>query len=170
MAGLFGLFGGKKEEDTQPKDAFFLDDESAKSMGDTEYMKAPKNIRRTYPAGAAGTGHFEVIKTVSAVKSSANDSRKDLTPKRAEAPAPAYTPAPTFSSASSFGGSSASSFGGSTASSYSAPAPTPTPAPAPEAAPAPVASPSVSSEAVQKRRQSDDSMDMFRNMAKKIGR
>ncbi len=156
MAGLFGLFGGKKEEDTQPKDAFFLDDESAKSMGDTAYMKESKNIRRTYPAGAAGTGHFEVIKTVSAIKSSANDSRTDLTPKRVEAPAPTYTPAPTFASASSFGAA--------TTPTYSAPAPTP----APEAAPAPVASPSVSNEAVQKRRQSDDSMDMFRNMAKTI--
>ncbi len=164
MAGLFGLFGGKKkEEDVQPKDAFFLDDESAKSMGDTEYMKAPKNIRRTFPAGAAGTGHFEVVKTVSAVKSSTNDSRTDFVPKRAEAPAPTYTPAPTFSSASSFGGASASSYSAPT---FSAP----TPAPAPEAAPAPTASPSVSNEAVQKRRQADDSMDMFRNMAKKIGK
>lgn len=157
MAGLFGLFGGKKEEDPQPKDAFFLDDESAKSMGDTAYMKESKSIRRTFPAGAAGTGHFEVIKTVSAVKSSTNDSRKDFMPKRAEAPAPTYTPAPTFSSVSSY-----------SAPTYSAPAPTP--APAPEVAPAPVASPSVSSEVVQKRRQADDSMDMFRNMAKKIGK
>lgn len=156
MAGLFGLFGGKKEEDPQPKDAFFLDDESAKSMGDTAYMKESKSVRRTFPAGAAGTGHFEVIKTVSAVKSSTNDSRKDFMPKRAETPAPTYTPAATFASASSFGGTA----------SYSAPAPTP----APEAAPAPVASPSVSNEVVQKRRQSDDSMDMFRNMAKKIGK
>jgi hypothetical protein len=158
MAGLFGLFGGKKEEDTQPKDAFFLDDESAKSMGDTEYMKAPKNIRRTYPAGAAGTGHFEVVKTVSAMKSSANDSRKDFAPKRVEAPAPTYTPAATFASASSFGGAATPS--------YSAPAPTPAPAPAP--APTPTPSPSVSNEVVQQRRQSDDSMDMFRSMAKSI--
>jgi hypothetical protein len=158
MAGLFGLFGGKKEDDTQPKDAFFLDDESAKSMGDTEYMKAPKNIRRTYPAGAAGTGHFEVVKTVSAMKSSANDSRTDFVPKRVEAPAPTYTPAATFASSSSFGGAATPS--------YSAPAPAPTPAPAP--APTPTPSPSVSNEVVQQRRQSDNSMDMFRNMAKSI--
>jgi hypothetical protein len=164
MAGLFGLFGGKKEDDTQPKDAFFLDDESAKSMGDTEYMKAPKNIRRTYPAGAAGTGHFEVVKTVSAMKSSANDSRTDLVPKRVEAPAPTYTPAATFAQASSFGGAATPSFGGAATPSYSAPAPTPAPAPAPT----PTPSPSVSNEVVQQRRQSDDSMDMFRNMAKSI--
>jgi hypothetical protein len=154
MAGLFGLFGGKKEEDPQPKDAFFLDDESAKSMGDTAYMKEAKNIRRTYPAGAAGTGHFEVIKTVSSIKSSANDSRTDLMPKRAEPSVPAYQPATSFSSASSFGGAASA----------------PTAAPTPEAAPAPIVSPSVSNEAVQKRRQADDGMDMFRNMAKKVGK
>ncbi len=153
MAGLFGLFGGKKEEDPQPKDAFFLDDESAKSMGDTAYMKESKNIRRTYPAGAAGTGHFEVVKTVSAIKSSANDSRTDLVPKRIETPTPTYQPATSFSSASSFSRPETPT--------YSAPAPE---------APAPSVSPSVSNEAVQKRRQSDDGMDMFRNMAKKIGK
>lgn len=146
MAGFFGLFSKKKEEeDPQPKDAFFLDDESAKSMGDTEYMKAPKSIRRTFPAGAAGEGHFETVVTVSALKSSVNDSRKDLTPKRVEnQPPTSFTPAPSFSSASSFGNATPT---------YSAPAPQ---------------APTVSNEEAQKRRQSDDSMDMFRNMAKKI--
>ncbi len=150
MAGFFGLFNKKKEEEEnlQPKDAFFLDDESAKSMGDTEYMKAPKSIRRTFPAGA-GEGHFETVVTVSALKSSINDSRKDLTPKRVENQAPtSFTPAPSFSSASSFS---------SAAPTYSAPAPQ-----------APTESLSASNEEAQKRRQSDDSMDMFRNMAKKI--
>lgn len=152
MAGFFGLFSKKKEEDPQPRDAFFLDDESAKSMGDTEYMKAPKSIRRTFPAGA-GEDHFETTVTVSALKSSTNDSRKDFTPKRVEKQvATSYTPATSFSSASSFGSSTPT---------YSAPEPK---------AQAPTESPSVSSEETQKRRQSDDSMDMFRNMAKKIKR
>lgn len=143
MAGFFGLFS-KKEEDPQPKDAFFLDEESAKSMGDTEYMKAPKSIRRTFPAGA-GEEHFETTVTVSALKSSINDSRKDLTPKRVEKQVPtSFTPAASFSSASSFGNATPT---------YSAPAPK---------------APTVSNEEAQKRRQSDDSMDMFRNMAKTI--
>jgi hypothetical protein len=161
MAGLFGLFG-KKEEDPTPKDAFFLDDESAKSMGDTSYMKETKSIRRTYP-GVAGQEEFEVVKTVSAMKSSVNDSRKDFMPKRAEPIAQTYTPATSFSSTSSFGGAATPSYSAPT----SAPAPTPAPAPMPEVI-APVASPSTSNEVVQKRRQSDDSMDMFRNMAKSI--
>jgi len=152
MAGFFGLFSKKKEEDSQPKDAYFLDDESAKSMGDTEYMKAPKSIRRTFPAGA-GEGHFETTVTVSALKSSTNDSRKDFTPKRVEKQvSTSYTPVTSFSSASSFGNATPT---------YSAPK---------AQAQAPAENSSVSKEANQKSRQSDDGMDMFRNMAKKIGK
>lgn len=171
---LFGLFGNKNE-DPQPKDAFFLDDEVAKSMGDTSYMKQPKSIRRTYPKGGGGE-EFEMVKVVSAMKSSVNDSRKEGSPKRIESQPAAttstYTAASSFgSSASSFGsapssfGSSASSFG-SSASSFSAPAPTP--APAPEA-PAPTPAPAPAPEAQTRRKSSgDDGLDMFRKMAKSI--
>jgi hypothetical protein len=151
MAGFFGLFS-KKEEDSQPKGSFFLDDESAKSMGDTEYMKAPKAVRRTFPAGG-GAGHFETTVTVSALKSSVSDSRKDFTPKRVENQvSTSYTPATDFSSASSFGG---------TTPTYSSPKPPAT---------ALTESTSVSNEAPRKRDQSNDGMDIFRNMAKKIGK
>lgn len=138
MAGFFGLFSKKEEEDSQPKDSFFLDDESAKSMGDTEYMKAPKAVRRTFPAGG-GAGHFERTVTVSALNSSVNDSRKDFIPQRVDKKVSTSYTAPT----------------------YSAPKP-------PEATPA--ESPSIFNEAPQKRGQSNDGMDMFRNMAKKIGK
>jgi hypothetical protein len=168
---LFGLFG-KKDEDPQPKDAFFLEDEVAKSMGDTSYMKASKSIRRTYPKGGGGE-YFEEVKTVSSSKSSINDSRKNGLPKQAESTSSYSAPATSFSSASSFG-SSSSSFGSSSSSfgssSYSAPAPTPAPEPtfaAPETT-TPSVSPSVSNEASQARRKSDSGMDMFRNMAKDI--
>ncbi len=150
---LFGLFG-KKDEDPQPKDAFFLEDEVAKSMGDTSYMKQAKSIRRTYPKVAGGE-YFEVVKTVSSMKSVVNDSRQGGTPKRVESTS-SYSAPTSFNSASSFG------------SSYSAPAPTPAPefsAPEPTT---PSVSPSVSNEASQARRRSDSGMDMFRNMAKDI--
>ena len=141
-----------RSEDPQPKDAFFLDDESAKSMGDTEYMKAPKAVRRTFPAGG-GAEHFETTVTVSALKSSVSDSRKDFTPKRVENQvSTSYTPSTNFSSASSFGGATPT---------YSAPKPP---------AAASTESPSASNQAPQKREQSNDGMDMFRNMAKKIGK
>ena len=150
MAGFFGLFS-KKEEDSQSEGSFFLDDESSKSMGDTEYMKAPKAVRRTFPAGG-GAGHFETTVTVSALKSSVSDSRKDFTPKRVDNQvSTSYTPASSFSSDPST----------YTIPTYSAPKP-------PEAAP--TESPAVFNQAPQKRDQSNDGMDMFRNMAKKIGK
>ncbi len=157
---LFGLFG-KKDEDPQPKDAFFLEEETAKSMGDTSYMKATKSIKRTYPKTAGGE-YFEQVKVVSSSKSMVNDTRQTGMPKKVEGTSSYSAPATSFSSASSFG------------SSYSAPAPTPAPTPAPEpsfSAPestAPAVSPSVSNEASQARRKSDSGMDMFRNMAKDI--
>ena len=184
LGGIFSFFGNllgsvfskNKEEDVQPKDAFYLEDETAKSMGDTAYMKAPKSIRRTFPKGAAGTGHFEVISTVSSDKASKTDSRKNEVPKRVES-IPTYSEQqPSFSSASSFGNASsfgsASSFGNASSfgkassfgSSYSAPEPAPTPAAAPE----PKATASASNEASTTRRKPDNSMDMFRNMAKDV--
>ncbi|WP_107667177.1 hypothetical protein [Cyanothece sp. BG0011] len=61
MAGFFGLFSGRKakfvdEPDntpTQPKkkEAFFLDNDSAKTLGDTEFMRKPITIRRTFAKG-----------------------------------------------------------------------------------------------------------------------
>lgn len=165
---FFGLFGKKKEEDPQPKDAFYLEDEVAQSMGDTSYMKASKTIRRTFPKGAAGTGHFEVISTVSSDKASKTDSRKNEGPKRVET-TPTYSEQQTsFGSASSFGNASsfgsASSFGNASSfgSSYSAPEPTSAPAPEPKAAPP------ANKEASNTRRKPDGGMDMFRNMAKDI--
>ncbi|MDJ0599469.1 MAG: hypothetical protein QNJ37_11580 [Crocosphaera sp.] len=61
MAGFFGLFSGRKakfvdEPDTTPtqpqkKEAFFLDNDSAKTLGDTEFMRKPITIRRTFAKG-----------------------------------------------------------------------------------------------------------------------
>ncbi|EAZ91269.1 hypothetical protein [Crocosphaera chwakensis] len=61
MAGFFGLFSGRKakfvdEPDNtsaqpQKKEAFFLDNDSAKSLGDTEFMRKPITIRRTFAKG-----------------------------------------------------------------------------------------------------------------------
>lgn len=61
MAGFFGLFSGRKakfvdEPDNTPvqpqrKGAFFLDDDSAQTLGDTEFMRKPLTIRRTFAGG-----------------------------------------------------------------------------------------------------------------------
>jgi len=72
MAGLFGLFGGKKKQDpsqsSEPQQgAYFLDPDSAKTFGDIDYMRTVKTVRRTFPKTVANKGEFEQIDSVSAL-------------------------------------------------------------------------------------------------------
>ena len=71
MAGLFGLFGGKKKKDQaqsrDEKDSFFLNPDEAKSMGDIDYMRLSKKIRRTFPK-TPGNQVTEIVKEVSSIK------------------------------------------------------------------------------------------------------
>jgi hypothetical protein len=136
---LFGLFGGKKKE-PQTGD-FFLDFEDAQTLGDTEYMKKSKTIKRTFPKIKGNPGKT-IISQVSA------DKMRDVDPNQ-EAPR----------SSSSFG-SFTSSFSASTPAAPSTPAAQTPETPAPEAPPAPK----------MKNVKVDSSMDMFRNMAKKISK
>jgi hypothetical protein len=148
--------------------SYFLDDESAKGMGDTEYMKQSKAVRRTFPAGG-GEEEFEMTRQVSATDKTVFDSRKGgVAPAAKSAPvsSSSFGNSSSFGAASSFG--SASSFGGSASNFGGTTEPTAAPAdaaaaPADEAAPAPSFQPNRSTNV-------DSSMDMFRNMAKNVGR
>lgn len=122
---LFGLFGGKKKE-PQTGD-FFLDFEEAQTLGDTEYMKQIKTIKRTFPKVKGNPGKT-IISQVSA------ENMRGVDPNQ-EAPR----------SSSSFGSAAAS---------------TSAETPAPEMQPAPK----------MNNVKVDSSMDMFRNMAKKISK
>lgn len=117
---LFGLFGGKKD-DSQKGD-FFLDFEEAQTLGDTEYMKQVKTIKRTFPK-VRGEGGATSVVQVSA------DSMRKVDPNQA---------------------ASRSSESSSSSGSFAAPQPT------------------MSSS--NPKLKVDSSMDMFRNMAKKINR
>lgn len=64
MAGLFGLFGGKKDQGPQSKEAFFLSEDEAKTFGDIDYMRKEVVIRRTF-AKKKGLGELESVKSVS---------------------------------------------------------------------------------------------------------
>jgi hypothetical protein len=114
--------------------SYFLDDESAKTMGDTEYMKEVKTVRRTFPKSASTEGHFEMVERVSAMDKVIYDSRNP------------YGQPPASTSAASQASAAA-------------------PSAAPQASSASAASPEA-----QERRRVDTSMDMFRNMAKKVGK
>lgn len=64
MAGFFGLFGKKTKyvDDPTPvapdpkenNEAFFLDSDSAKTLGNIDFMRNPKVIRRSFPKTLKG--------------------------------------------------------------------------------------------------------------------
>ena len=78
MAGFFGLFG-KKEEDEGPKDAYFLSADDSKTYGDIDYMRTSKTVRKTFVKTVGSPNVGEVFNTVSSesqVKRSGNDARR----------------------------------------------------------------------------------------------
>jgi hypothetical protein len=62
---LFGLFGkkDKKEDSESTESAYFLDEDSAKTFGNIDYMRTPKAVRKTFPTvnGVKGADITEVI-------------------------------------------------------------------------------------------------------------
>jgi hypothetical protein len=155
------LFGGGNDD--APKGEYFLDDDAAKSMGNTDYMREVKTVRRTFPKVADGE-EFEQVNRISSDTRRLADSRGVVTTSqttkitRADVStgntpsyqAPSYQ-APSFQ-----------------ASSFQASAPAP--APAAEFKPTEVSEPPKAKEAAPRRPSDDNSMDMFRNMAKTIKR
>jgi len=91
MAGFFGLFSRKNKSDVvkqsseKPKDAFFLEPDEAKTLGDIEYMKKPIIIRRTFAKTAASGDIGESIKSISSLESKVLNP-KELEGKKAETP------------------------------------------------------------------------------------
>lgn len=73
MAGFLGLFGGKKED----KEAFFLDNDESKSLGDIEYMRTPNTVRRTFAKKAGEKDHKEFIQNVTAMGREVDDVSAD---------------------------------------------------------------------------------------------
>jgi hypothetical protein len=131
MTGFIrGLFGGKKDKPAQPSasagSSFFLEADEAKSLGDLDYMRTPKAIRRTFPKGVQ-----ELNTSVSAMKVQDNSSFQQ--------PQSGFT-APSEPTSTGNGGT-ASGFG------------------TPDA-----------NLGTTSRAKTDTSMNMFRDMAKKIRR
>lgn len=172
---LFGLFGKKDEP---KKGDFFLDFEEAQTFGDADYMKEVKTIKRTFPKLKGNPGKT----IVSRVSSDDMSTVGDKAPAAPAAPAPStssFAQSTSFASAASFTPANTTPVAPAPAAETltpAAPAPvaeTPAPeaaapvaeTPAPEAAPAPTFTPAPVPE-----KKPDNSMDMFRNMAKNIRR
>ncbi len=86
---LFGLFGkkDKKEDPEKTESSFFLDQDSAKTFGDIDYMRTPKGVKKTFPTvnGKKGAEMNEIFTATEKVAGSQTESVKD---KAAEAIAP----------------------------------------------------------------------------------
>jgi hypothetical protein len=158
------LFGGGNSD--APKGEFFLDDDAAKSMGNTDYMREVKTVRRTFPKALNGE-EFEQVNRISSDTRRLADSRGSVSTSQTTKITRADVSqgnAPSFQ---------APSYQAPSAPSYQAPsyqASTPTPAPAAEFKPTEVSEPPQAKEAPRRPSGSDGGMDMFRNMAKSIKR
>ncbi|MBT9317533.1 hypothetical protein [Leptothoe spongobia] len=157
MAGLFGLFGGNQDQGPQSKEAFFLSEDDAKTLGDIDYMRKEVVVRRTF-AKKKGQEELESVRSISSSNSvEVGEAAKPTTSGFGAATFAAFrTPAPA-------------------APAPAAPAPTPAAAPVAETpvAETPVAETPAAETPAQEpvvRRTPDTGMDMFRNMAKNIRR
>ena len=142
--GLFEFVFGKgaPKDDTAPKQAFYLNDDEAKTFGNIDYMRSTKVVRRTFAKKKGETEHMESVRQISAMDA------KEIGGTGYQAPA--SQPTATFSA-------------------FSTPASTPSsasteskePAAANDSAPAPEVAP-------VRRKPASSDMDMFRNMAKDL--
>ena len=75
MGILEFVFGkGAPKDDTQPKQAFYLNDDDAKTFGNIEYMRSSKTVRRTFAKKKGQEKHMESIRQISAMKAAAADN------------------------------------------------------------------------------------------------
>ena len=73
---LFGLFGKKDKKDDSANEntesAYFLDQDSAKTFGNIDYMRTPKAVRKTFPTinGVKGADITEIVSATEKVEGS----------------------------------------------------------------------------------------------------
>ena len=91
---LFGLFGkkDKKNDSEKPESSYFLDQDTAKTFGDIDYMRTPKAVRKTFPT-VNGVKGAEIIESVSATEKAKADEIANSSQKAPEAIAqPSFEP------------------------------------------------------------------------------
>jgi hypothetical protein len=106
MTGFIrGLFGGGKQPQQQSSQAFYLEPDDAKSLGNIDFMRQPKVIKRTFAKKAGETEEKEVATQVSSLNKTEVEENRGIS-----------TPSGSFSQPTSGFGTPSSSFG--TASSF----------------------------------------------------
>jgi len=127
---------------------FFLSPDDAQTMGDINYMRKAKRTRRTFPKTLKNPDGFAIENEVSSTEDrtsmfKSSNNNQNIAANTVFNPTPSSQSQPGIT-----GGSAVSQTQSQPQTTASTPTPT-TPAP-------------------QKRRPADNSMDMFRNMAKNI--
>lgn len=96
MGILEFVFGkGAPKDDTTPKQAYYLNDDDAKTFGNIEYMRSTKVVKRTF-AKQKGKEHMESVRSISATKMTNLDNSETTSAPAAAAPT-------TFGQAPSWG-------------------------------------------------------------------
>ncbi|MFM7601136.1 MAG: hypothetical protein ACKO7R_08070 [Pseudanabaena sp.] len=89
---LFGLFGkkDKKEDSGNTESSYFLDEDSAKTFGNIDYMRTPKAVKKTFPT-VNGVKGAEITEIISATEKT-EGSEPNVTSSNVSEP----KPQPTF--------------------------------------------------------------------------
>ena len=147
--GILEFVFGKSapKDDTAPKQAYYLSDDDAKTFGNIDYMREMKTVEHKFPNGKRKT-QVRKISSVDYLKLdnqiASRGTNFTTTPSK---------PATSFNTAQTSFGKPQSSFSSSSSS-------TPSTSASSESKP--------KEQEAEKRRPADNSMDMFRSMAKNI--
>ncbi len=104
MGILEFVFGkGAPKDDTATKQAFYLNDDDAKSFGNIEYMRSSKTVRRTFAKKKGQAEHMESVRQISSTAAKNLDTNSNSSgPSQAAATFSSYsTPASTADAGSS---------------------------------------------------------------------
>ena len=135
---------------------FFLSPDDAMTMGDINYMRSTKRTKRTFPKTLGNKGGFAIENEVSSIEDRSNLYKNSNTNQNTTANT-VFNPTPSSTSQPGITGGSAVTQTGTTEATSK-----PNPVSKSQSSfQAPKSSP-------EERRQSDDGMDMFRNMAKNM--
>ncbi len=134
---------------------FFLSPDDAQTMGNIEYMRTSRRTRRTFPKTLKNQNGSAFENEVSSMDNR-NNLYKNSNTNQNTTENTVFNPTPSSQSQPGITGGSAVNQTNQGQPQYNFQQSAPAPAPAP------------TQESPEKRRQSDNSMDMFRNMAKNI--
>jgi len=139
MGILEFVFGkGTPKDDTAPKEAFYLNDDDAKTFGNIDYMRSNKVVRRTFAKKKGQAEHLESVRQISSMAAQVIDNNSGYQKASQTQPTFGSSSAPASKQSEQTNSNSSTSSSASSASTSS------------------------------RRKPSSSDMDMFRNMAKDI--